>query len=324
MASITKSGAKWRVQINIKGQRDSGTFDTKGQATAWAVERESQLRVVITNGIVQGKTCKDAFKRYAEEVSITKRGSKWELLRLAAYGEWFGELALSDLTPEKLGEWRDMRLKTVKGSTVNRDLNLLSHVLTTARREWKWMGESPTKDVRRPKNPNHRDRRITQKEIDTLLVCMGYVEGTPPTNVMHIVALAFLFALETAMRAGEICNMQRSWIDGTVVRLPGSVNKNEAARAVPLSPKAQEILAMLPGEIVFGLSSSQLDSNFRKAKGKSGIQDLKFHDSRHEAITRLARKVDVLDLARMVGHKDINELLTYYNATAEDIAERLK
>jgi len=48
-----------------------------------------------------------------------------------------------------------------------------------------------------------------------------------------------------------------------------------------------------------------------------------FHDTRHEALTRIARKLDVLDLARMVGHRDARSLMIYYNATAEEIAQRL-
>lgn len=75
--------------------------------------------------------------------------------------------------------------------------------------------------------------------------------------------------------------------------------------------------------LVFGLNESQVDALFRKAKGLAGITDLHFHDTRHTAITRLAKKVPVLDLARMVGHRDIKMLMVYYNESAEDIARRL-
>ena len=323
MASISKRGDNWRVSISINGTRDTGTFPSKGKAQAWALMRESELRLQVSGGIVQGRTCAQAFKRYGENVSPTKRGERWELLRLAAFTEWFGELPLLELTPEKLGEWRDERLKSVLGSTVNRDLNLLSHVLTTARREWKWMGESPTKDVRRPKNPEHRDRRISEDEIARILISCGYDGVSPPVTVLNIVALVFLFAIETAMRAGEICKLERAWIEGAVAHLPGDVNKNESRRSVPLSPRDQELLSLVQGEMVFGITSASLDANFRKAKKRAGIEDMKFHDTRHEAITRLARKLDVLDLARMTGHKDIKELMTYYNASPHDIAKRL-
>lgn len=85
------------------------------------------------------------------------------------------------------------------------------------------------------------------------------------------------------------------------------------------------LLKLLPqnGDRVFGLQSRQLDSLFRKARDKAGIADLHFHDSRHTAITRLAQRLPILDLARMVGHRDLRMLQVYYNPTAEEIASRL-
>ncbi|MDR2015092.1 MAG: tyrosine-type recombinase/integrase [Azoarcus sp.] len=85
------------------------------------------------------------------------------------------------------------------------------------------------------------------------------------------------------------------------------------------------LLGQLPedGARVFGLSPCQLKANFRKACRRAQIVDLHFHDTRHEAITRLARKLDVLDLARMVGTRELKILMVYYNATPAEIAARL-
>jgi integrase len=99
------------------------------------------------------------------------------------------------------------------------------------------------------------------------------------------------------------------------------MTKNGQSRDVPLSARALEIWKMVPEG--FGLNAPILDALFRKAKKNAGIEGLTFHDTRHEAITRLAQKLDVLDLARMVGHTNVKQLLTYYNPTAEDIASRL-
>jgi integrase len=66
-----------------------------------------------------------------------------------------------------------------------------------------------------------------------------------------------------------------------------------------------------------------MDATFRKLKRKANILDLHFHDSRAEAATRLAAKVDVLTLARILGHRDIRSLMIYYRESAEDIAKRL-
>jgi integrase len=129
------------------------------------------------------------------------------------------------------------------------------------------------------------------------------------------------------MRAGEICALLPEYFEGSVARLPGVIAKNGYKRDVPLSKRAVQLLEYLPvpeaGKPVFGLTAASLDALFRKAKETCAIGNLTFHDSRHEAITRLSKKMDVLPLARMVGHRDLKQLLVYYNATAEELAGRL-
>ena len=327
MASITKQKTGWRVQISVKGTRDSSVLPTKAEAHAWAVEREAQMRRMVETGVNTDKTCQDAFDRYSAEVSPHKRGARWEGIRLAAIARHvvgrvsLGEMKLCDVTADVLGQWRDARLLSVAGSTVNRDLNLLSHVFTTARREWKWISASPTVDVRRPQNPQPRDRRITDDEIERICLALGF-DGEVTTKSAAI-AVAFLFAIETAMRAGEICGLTWGDIEGNVAHLPRT--KNGTKRSVPLSGRAVELLGLLPtgNDTCFGISTASLDALFRKARGAAGVGDLTFHDTRHEAITRLAKKLNVLELARMVGHKDLTMLQIYYNETAAELAKKL-
>jgi integrase len=284
---------------------------------------ETELREEKSTGIAIGKTCRDAFERYEKEVSRTKRGFRWEALRLSAMSDIvvgkvkFGDIKLSEVTSDFLGQWRDLRLKTVVGSTVNRDKNLLSHVFTTAQREWGWMADSPTKDVRRPKNPAPRDRRIHADEIERLCLALGF-DNEPVRTKSQAIAIAFLFAIETAMRAGEICALMPEHVSGNVAHLP--ITKNGSKRDVPLSKRAIELLSFLPqpdeGNPLFGLTTASLDALFRKARANSLIEGMTFHDTRHEAITRLAKKLNVLELARMVGHRDLRMLQIYYNETA--------
>lgn len=327
MASFSKLKTGWRAQIAIKGNRESAMFSTKAEAQAWSAERESALRRRIETGINTDKTLKDAFDRYIEEVSIHKRGKKWEENRLTAIalqsvnGSPLGAMKLCDITADVLGKWRDSRLLIVAGSTINRDMNLLSHVFTTARKEWKWITTSPTTDVRRPKNPPPRDRRITQDEIERICLALGYDDHV--RNKSDAVAVAFLFAIESAMRAGEICSLTWDNIRGNVAYLPRT--KNGTKRDVPLSAKAVELLGLLPKnqDKCFGLTSDSLSTLFRKGTARACIDNMTFHDTRHEAITRLAKKLNVLELARMVGHKDLSMLQIYYNETAEELAKKL-
>ncbi len=329
MASIAKHAKGWRVQISVKGTRDSAVFSTQAEARAWAAQREAEMRRMVATGINTDKTVGDAFDRYSKEVSTTKRGEAWEQQRLITIGAHeidgarLDSIKLCEVSADMIGKWRDMRARTVLGSTINRDLALLSNVFQIARKEWKWIAASPTTDVRRPQDPPARDRRISEAEISAVTLALGYT-GLVRTKSDRV-AVAFLFAIETAMRAGEICALTWGAITGKVAHLP--MTKNGTRRDVPLSPRATALLESLPrgedSDPCFGSTSSQLDAIFRKARDKSPVEDLTFHDSRHEAITRLARKIDVLDLARMTGHRDIKQLMVYYNATAADIAEKL-
>ena len=169
----------------------------------------------------------------------------------------------------------------------------------------------------------HRDRRIADVEIQKVCFALGYAEGQPVEKVSQRVAVAFLFAIETAMRVGGIAGLKPEDINGPVATLP--MTKNGSARKVPLSKRALELISFLPreAELVFDLKKTQLDSMFRKYRDRAGVENLTFHDTRHEAITRLASKLEVLELARMVGHRDIKMLMVYYNETPEALAGKL-
>lgn len=342
MASISKEKTGWRVQIAVQGVRESRTLSTKAEATAWAAQRETEIRTEKSTGVQRGRTVDDAFRRYEKEVSVHKRGGVKEAIRFAAIGRMIidgvplEDWKLADVTPEVLGKWRDARLKgtaakgftdKVKGSSVNRDFNLLSHVFGTAVKEWKWLAKSPTTDVRRPVDPPSRDRLYTQDEIDRLCMALGIEpdQVEPVKTVSQRIGIAFLFAIETAMRAGEICGLLPKDINGPVATLP--LTKNGTKRNVPLSSRAIALLKLLPepGDrgTVFDLTSESLDALFRKARNRAMITGATFHDTRHLAITRLSKKLDVLALARMVGHRDLRQLQVYYNESAEAMASRL-
>ena len=136
---------------------------------------------------------------------------------------------------------------------------------------------------------------------------------------------AFLFAMETATRAGEIVGLEwdRIDLDARVAHLP--ITKNGQARDVPLSSEAVRLLQALPRlSPVFGLTSRQLDALWRKLRDRAAVEGLTFHDSRAAALTKLSHKLDVLALARVSGHRDINMLIrVYYRESAADLAKRL-
>lgn len=320
MASYRKRGKKWRVEVCIDGDRRSATFDTKTACRDWAIEQE-------TNGIDAGaesRSLLSAIQRYSKEVSPTKKGMQWEQARLSRFENelLFAPNPINRVKTADIAEWRDNRLTEVKPGTVLREMNLLRSLFEIARKEWGWIEINPIKDVTPPKQPRHRYRRITDHEIDVILDQLGYVEGQPPSTKKQVAAYAWLIAIETAMRAGELLSLDSSTVFPEKRFVSLIDTKNGDRRDVPLTTRAVELFDYLPDNKL-NISRDVLSTTFRKARIAAGIEDMTFHDSRHEALTRLAQKLHVLDLARMVGHRDPKSLMIYYNPSAEEIAAKL-
>ena len=319
MASIRRYRDGWRAEVARQGTRVSKVFPTKTEAKDWAAQQE----YAIMNGAKLAAAMKlsEVIDRYLREVSPAHRGHRWEAMRLASFArDRIGSLSLGKITQSDISDWRERRLRDVSPGTVRREMVLLSAVFTTARKEWGLIQSSPMADVAKPSEPPPRDRLPTTEEMERLALVFGDDLSTRTGRVWQ----AFLFALETGMRAGEICGLTWERIDLSrrVCRLP--MTKNGTAREVPLSSSAVAILERIPRMTpAFGLSTRQMDAIWRKARGRAGVDGLHFHDARHAAITRLARKLDVLSLARMVGHRDLGSLMVYYNESAADLAKRL-
>lgn len=317
MASFRKRGDTWRAEVVRNGRRVSRTFATKAAAQQWATVTEAEL-LADKRGEIPRKTVRQALERYAAEVSPKKRGERWELLRLAAFGrEKWADFWLTDLDARALARWRDHRLQAIKPASVRRDVNLLRAVFRVARREWRWLDHDPLDGFDVPEDSPERTRRVSWREVRQLCRALGY----PGSSKSAEVARAFLVGLRTAMRAGEIIGLKPADVDleRRVARL--AMTKNGDAREVPLSRAAVRTLRGWSG---WSVDVRSVDALFRKARARCGIDDLHFHDSRAEALTRMSRKVDALTLARISGHRDLKILLRrYYRATAEEIARQL-
>lgn len=331
MASFRKRSGGWRAEVAKLGIRDSQTFSTKALAQAWATQREADILAGVPGrAIGVNSSLSDALMRYKREVSPSKAGQRWEEIRLDKLNNElpFVGLRIGEVTVDQIAEWRDAQLKSLKAPSVRREMTLLSSVFEIAKREWRWCATNPVREVKRPGNGRPRDRRVLADEEQRLVNRFGYVEGAKPETLLQELAYAFLIALETAMRQGEILSLTKAntHLDQRYVRL--DVTKNGDSRNVPLTKRAVDLLGVLaesagPSGELFKLSSGTADAMFRRIRDELEIVDLRFHDTRHEATTRLARKLDVLDLARMTGHRDPRSLMVYYNATATEVASRL-
>jgi len=316
----------WRIQFMVNGVRDGGTFATAREANDYKARRTSELLAVTAGNGGTVYTLGQVLDRYAEEVSPRKRGESKEIIRLAAFKRQDLPInaKLSSVTTADLVKWRDARLKVNARGSVLRDITLLGNVFEIARREWQLIDSNPMKDVGKPANPDHRTRVISGREIRSMLRSMHH--GGPVRTVSQAVALCFLLALSTGMRAGEICAIQWADVRGDYVKLHTS--KTGAGRDVPLSTYARRVIARMTGwdrSSVFGLTPQTLDALFRKHRKAAHLDGFTFHDSRHTAATRIAmsRKVDALQLCRIFGWKNPKQAMVYFNPTASQIAAML-
>ncbi len=322
MAYITKTpSGKYRVSVVVNYKRFTKTCRTKAECNAWAVEIKSNNGTSGAN-----KTFGELLDNYKNKVSVHKKGERWESVRIEKLKrDPIANIKINSLTKADFADWRDRRMLEVSNLSVLREWTLLSHAIDISISEWEWMKVNPMKGLKKPIGEPPRDRTFSDKEIEALCFALNYFPDEKPEQVIARVGASMMFAIETALRAQELCNLRWLDVNGSVIKINASKTR-AGVREVPLSPKAVAILKQMKGvddDLVFNLKTSQIDSLFRKAKKQTGIEDLHFHDSRATAITRLAQKLNILELAYIVGHKDIRMLQIYYRPTTESIAKKL-
>ena len=327
MATIRKRGDKWRVEIYKNGVRKSKTCSTKAEATLWGAEEEKKIEL-HAQGLQPDTLFSDVIKRYLSEITPTKRGEKHEFNRLNRFLHHpVTDKYISDVSRRDIEDWIAERLESVKSESVRRELSTIGHIFKIAVERWGYIQKSPMVGIQLPEKGKPRTQRVTEEDINAIVAVSGYVDTLKTAKART--AAAMLFAVETAMRAGEICSL--SWdnvnFEKRTAFLP--MTKNGTSRTVPLTKNAIAILERLKSEIgdeglCFDIKSNVLDATFRKLKKLAERDYLHFHDTRREALTRLSKKVDVMTLAKISGHKDISILQNvYYAPDMAEVAELL-
>lgn len=260
---------------------------------------------------------RNIFERYRDEVSSKKPGGRWEQIRI---NRLLRELK-GNPSVEELKAWRDMRLAKVSPASVNRELNLISSVYSHAIYEWNYKHPNPVKAIKRPPRTKPRKRRIQQNELADLCATSAPRKGYGQT--LDYVRWMFEFGIETGLRLGEMTDLL--WADTHEKYVHVKKSKNGDERDVPLTLRAREIIAAMErrSAYVFPVNKDSASATFRKLRKKMGIVNLRFHDSRHEATSRLSKKLHVLELAATIGHRDLKSLMVYYNPTADELADKL-
>jgi len=327
MATITKRGTGWFAQVRRKGHAPQyRTFSTRVDAQMWAREQEAlidkqlaplDLRTLRTSSLG------DIMRRYLVEVTPKKRSAESERLRLTKLlREPLCDNSLADLTPRALAAYRDARLAVVKPGTVRRELSLIHHALDVARREW-GMGllQNPVELVSQPPLNNARDRRLQKGEATKLNDALALTRNPLVAPMVH-------FAIETAMRRAEILALEWRHIDLTerTAHIPWS--KTGKRRTIPLTDAALAVLEMRSRDgsegRVFPMTAVAFRLAWERARRRAGLGDLRFHDLRHEAISRFCELgLTIPEVAVISGHRDPRMLFRYAHLRPGELARKL-
>ena len=322
MATIRKHRSKWQAIVRRKGQGSaSKTFHIRRDAERWARDQEQRLDNG-TFGKLEPKevTLAELLIRYRDTITVTKKGAPQEIRRIQRLlKDPLTSLAADQITSDRLASFRDKRLRDgTRAASI--DLILIGHCLKIAMNEWGLsLALNPADKVKRPAPPKARQRRLKAGEYIALEIA---ADKTKNPYLWPLVVLA----IETGMRRSELLGL--TWdninLKNRTAYLPDS--KNGSSRTVPLSSKALALISDLnkTQAYLFPVSDNAIRLSWDKLKKRAKLNDLRFHDLRHEAISRFfERGLSVAEVALISGHKDPRMLMRYTHLKAEDVALKL-
>ncbi|MDZ7751861.1 MAG: site-specific integrase [Gammaproteobacteria bacterium] len=341
MATLRKTpSATWKAVIRKRGWPTViKTFRTKRDAEDWARRTEDEMvrGVYIDRAASERMLLKQALSRYAAEVTPTKRAStqRREAGVCARLRSALGQYSLAAVTPDIVANYRDKRLEAgMSASSVRIELALLSHLYTVAIKEWRiGLVYNPVANIRKPAPHKGRNRRLAVEEEQMLLKACDQHSNPMLGWIVRL-------ALYTGMRAGEIASLRRDQVNLDKRTVTLTETKNGTARTVPLSYAAAAVLRNalanpvrpIDTDLVFfgepGRDKVRRPYEFRVAWHRTlqstGIPGLRFHDLRHEAVSRLVEAgLGDQEVAAISGHKSMQMLRRYTHLRAEDLVHRL-
>lgn len=297
--------------------------------------------IYVDRSEAEATTLHDALSRYLRDVTPRKKSARRETDRILAWqARPLARRMLAALRGADFAKYRDdLRAQGLAENTIRLDLALISHLFEVARKEWGMTGlGNPVRDIRMPAGSKERDRRLLPGEWERLTAALDQCRNASIRPVAE-------FALATAMRQSEILGLDWSRIDleRRTAYIPDT--KNGTSRTVPLSPAALAILRALPRSLdgrVFRVSQDSLTHSFSDAVARARrhyeqeckesrvpadprlLLDLRFHDLRHEATSRLFEHgLNLMEVAAITGHKTLGMLRRYTHLKAEDLARKL-
>jgi integrase len=337
----------WVVQIYEEDAVERKKFETETEAVAWAANFAREVNTKAGSDF-HDLTFLDLMNRYLDEVSIRTIKHKKNVMMVKYFSTALIEgttekkypimdMNLQELSKQDFIDFRNTRSQEVGDGTFRRDWSRFHTAMATASGEWGWIHRNVMKGIRIPKEPSHRCRRVSPDEelaIRDYLI-NAEVRCRSKKKFRLQTAMLFQLAIETALRFSEIVSLKRDevFLEEDYLKVAGTepnAKKTSASiRNVPLTPFAKAILLDALSyewdeKFIFTIAYYNFQSIFKTCLTDLGIEDLHFHDCRHEATTRLARIYSVLELAKVIGHSDIHSLLVYYQPTINELVSKMK
>lgn len=343
-------GYSFRVRLTISGARIDETFDALQDARAYRDRMRADATTDPTHRLVlEAKQKKEEsikttlmalLDRYLVEITPTKRGAQVESAKIGKLKRYeIARLPVYLVGRDAVRRFMDTaRREGWSDNNLRKYLMLLSSLFQVAAKRWGMNLENPIRMVEVPSNGKARERRLEAGEFERI-----WSELLKARN--PYVASMFEIAVETASRRGEMLGLLRKDLDLSNATALLRNTKNGEDRAIPLSVRAIEILRQLPAPIdgkVFPVTEVQLRQAFTAAKQRARnkyekecaqqgispqlcyLSDLRFHDLRHEATSRLFEKgLNLMEVASVTGHKTLEMLKRYTHLRASDLARKL-
>jgi integrase len=326
MATIRRHRNKWQVRIRRKGLRPmSNSFAVRKDAMEWARQMEvraDRSELPADPKALQRITLGELVRRYRESVSPRKKTGLTERIVLNAFlSRPICVRKLSELCTEDFATYRDERLKRIKPTSLKRELVPIRHMFEVAKHEWGLpIRENPIDKLKLKAPCQNRERRLRPGEFERLMDATQFCRNKLIEPIIRI-------ALASGMRRGEILAIKKTDIDFRGKVLLITETKNGFPRHIPLTKNALEILKSRFDDsagCLFPVTPNAFRLAWEHVRARAGLDDLHFHDLRHEAISRFFEiGLTTPEVASISGHRDARMLFRYAHAERQSILLKL-
>jgi len=307
MASIRKRNGKYQAQFKHRGYYRAKTFDRIADARDWIQEEYQRVAVEFNfTKKVRPRNTAEILIRYLSEITPTKRGfvSETAVLNKLLLERWV-KIPLDNLCISHIASYRDRRLQEVSPATFKRQFNVVKSACKLAEDEWNL--ETPLTLLKRLRYPQPKPKLVTRITAQKEAALIHAAKNTTTPQLANIIRIA----LATGMRRGEILGIRPEHIDKDHRLLQIPDTKNGYPRVFPLNDTLLEILQE------FAIADSKPSANglrqaWERIRIKARCPNVRFHDLRHEAISRWWEQgLTLPQIASRSGHRSFSELFRY-------------